>query len=260
MSRTSRYRFVHTNVDRYVGQFWLVGTNEDAISHTWVDTLLTKDMWRDALTEVDARLPRQLGVWENNELTMEVDNLVGHDLVVKLDDSYLGIGDNFWHFGKDYSTEAELRAKMDEAYKNNEFDGRRALVLEMVKPKPDLGVHSLDIITMRTPDDDVKVISVLLLADCTTSSSHSTRAGYTIDIETETVVAPAGWYSPYFATMNTPLIGHKYEGVRKAAQSAIRAHKAIKYVSCLSYACHLCLYHTLCLICSLLRYTRYHDH
>lgn len=213
---------------RYVGQYWLVGTHTDAISHTWVDTLLTKDMWREALTEVDARLPRQLAVWENNGLKDVAKDLIGHDLVVKLDDSYLGIGDNFWHFGKDYSTEAEFQAKMSEAYVGNEFDGRRALVLEMVKPKTDLGVHSLDIITMRTPDDDVKVISVLLWADCTTSSSHSTQAGYTIDIETETVVAPAGWYSPYFATMKTPLIGRKYHGVRKAAQSAIAAHKAIK--------------------------------
>eukprot|EP00037_Helgoeca_nana_P012479 m.113536 g.113536 ORF g.113536 m.113536 type:complete len:408 (+) comp21466_c0_seq1:128-1351(+) len=213
----------------YVGQFWLVGTNADAISHTWVDTLLTKDMWREALTKVDARLPRQLAVWEDNKLKIECADLVGHDLVVKLDDSYLGIGDNFWHFDVDYKTEAELRAKMDEAYTNGGFEGRRALVLEMVKPKKDLGVHSLDIITMRTPDDDVKVISVLLWADCTTSSSHSTQAGYTIDIETETVVAPAGWYSPFFATMETPLIGDKYIGIRKAAHDAVEAHKQIKY-------------------------------
>jgi len=60
-------------------------------------------------------------------------------------------------------------------YIGNEFDGRLALVLELVRPKPELGVHSLDIITMRTPDDDVKVISVLLWADCTTDSSHSTQ-------------------------------------------------------------------------------------
>jgi len=212
----------------YVGQYWLVGTHSDAISHTWVDTLLTKDMWRNALEGVKARLPRQLATWEKNELIIEDGDLTKSDLVIKLDDSYLGIGDNFWD-QEDYKTEAGLRAKLKEAYTGNEFDGRRALVLEKVKPKADLGVHSLDIITMRTPDDDVKVISVLLWTDCTTSSSHSTRAGYTIDVETEKVIAPAGWYSPFFAKMDTPLVGTEYKGVRKAAQAAVEAHKAIEY-------------------------------
>ena len=41
------------------------------------------------------------------------------------------------------------------------------------------------------------------------------RAGYTIDPDTEEVVSPAGWYSPFFATMKTPLIGTKYKGVRE---------------------------------------------
>jgi hypothetical protein len=61
-------------------------------------------------------------------------------------------------------------------YIGNEFDQKVALVLELVRPKPELGVHSLDIITMRTPDDDVKVVSVLLWTDCTTDSSHSTQS------------------------------------------------------------------------------------
>ena len=118
---------------------------------------------------------------------------------------------------------------MKETYDTDQFREKIALVLELVRPKPELGVHQLDIITMRTPDDDVKVISVLLWADCTTDSSHSTRAGYTIDLETERVVASTGWYSPFFATMKTPLIGTKYEGVKKACESAVAAHKNIEY-------------------------------
>jgi len=212
----------------YVGQYFLVGTNKDAISHTWVDSLLTKDFWRETLESVDARLPREIGRWQENKLSIN-SPLGESDVVVKLEDSYLGIGDNFWYHNKDYSNEAELRTQMEKNYIGNEFDGRLALVLELVRPKPELGVHSLDIITMRTPDDDVKVISVLLWADCTTDSSHSTQAGYTIDPDTEEVVSPAGWYSPFFATMKTPLIGTKYKGVREACKSAIAAHKKIKY-------------------------------
>eukprot|EP00041_Stephanoeca_diplocostata_P000575 m.15425 g.15425 ORF g.15425 m.15425 type:complete len:425 (+) comp10745_c0_seq2:239-1513(+) len=212
----------------YVGQYFLVGCNKQAISHTLVDTLLTKDFWRGRLEHVGGRVPRELARWENSKLMWNYE-LEDNDVVVKIEDSYLGIGDAFWNHNKDYTDKKSLEAKMIENYTNNEFDGKTALVLELVRPKPELGVHQLDIITMRTPDDDVKVISVLLWADCTTSSSHSTRAGYTIDIETETVAAPAGWYSPFFATMNTPLIGTKFEGVKKACASAIAAHKAVPY-------------------------------
>jgi len=86
-----------------------------------------------------------------------------------------------------------------------EYEGKMdVLVLELVRPKASEGVHSIDIITMRTPEDEVKVLSCLFWTDCTTDSSHSTQAGYTIDVETETVVAPADWYSVYFGQMETP--------------------------------------------------------
>lgn len=212
----------------YVGQYFLVGTNPDAISHTWVDSLLTKDFWRKSLNSVNARVPRELGRFEKLELTMDYD-LAENDTVIKLEDSFLGIGDSFWKYGADYSNLNEFKAKMKETYDTDQFREKIALVLELVRPKQELGVHQLDIITMRTPDNDVKVISVLLWADCTTDSSHSTRAGYTIDLETERVVASTGWYSPFFATMKTPLIGTKYEGVKKACESAVAAHKNIEY-------------------------------
>lgn len=46
-------------------------------------------MWREALDAVQARVPRQLAVWENNTLTIDCPDLVGHDLVIKLDNSYV---------------------------------------------------------------------------------------------------------------------------------------------------------------------------
>lgn len=218
----------YLNQSMYVGQYFLVGTNQEGISHTLVDTLLTKDFWRRILNSVSARVPRELGRFENLELSMNHE-LGETDIVVKLEDAFLGIGDSFWKYGVEYNSLDSLKAKMKETYDTDEFRSRVALVLELVRPKPELGVHQLDIITMRTPDDDVKVISVLLWADCTNDSSHSTRAGYTIDIETETVVAPAGWYSPFFATMKTPLLGTKYHGVKEACEKAVRAHKNIEY-------------------------------
>ena len=206
----------------YVGQFYLVGTNNDAITHTWHDILLTKDFWRESLNRVDGRLPRELGRWANKKLTMN-HSLGECDVVVKLPDSYLGIGDAFWSFGKDYKTVEDLIVRLQKEYGNKE-----AMVLEMVRPKASLGVHSLDIVTVRTPDDDVKVLSCLLWTDCTGSSSHSCRAGYTVDIETETIAGPASWYSPFFAQMDAPLVGTKMIGVLEACETAVAAHKQIK--------------------------------
>eukprot|EP00659_Diplonema_papillatum_P022207 gene22207-34080_t len=205
----------------YVGQFYLVGTNNVAIDHTWKDYVLTKDYWRDALNRVDGRLPRQLGRWSGSALEM-AHSLGKCDVVVKLPDSFLGIGDSFWSYGKEYSSMQDLET----ALKAN-YDGKEALVLEMVRPKKSLGVHSIDIVTVRTPNDDVKILSCLLWTDCTTSSSHSCRAGYTIDVETETITAAAAWYSPFFATMDTPLIGTQMHGVRQACITAVAAHRAL---------------------------------
>ena len=118
------------------------------------------------------------------------------------------------------------------------YGDKEAMVLEMVKPKKKMfeshqpgisDVHSIGIVTMRTPDDDVKVVSVLIWADCTTSSSHSTQAGYSVDLETETIQDACGWYSAYFATMKTPLKGMKVPNIREACQKAVDGHRSIKY-------------------------------
>lgn len=223
---------LYLNQSMFVGQFLLAGTNDDAIQHTWYDTILTKDFWRAALDRVKARVPRELGRWNGTsyEQYHAVDNT---DIVVKLPDSYLGMGDSFWnnetgygvkHKGAkaDFKTQADLEAKMKETYQ-----GQEAMVLELVRPKPGLGVHSIDIITMRTPQDEVKVLTCLLWTDCTTDSSHSCRAGYTVDVETEIITGAAVWYSVYFATMDTPLIGTKMPGVKKACAQCVAAHQAI---------------------------------
>lgn len=75
----------------------------------------------------------------------------------------------------------------------------------------------------------MKVLSVLLWTDCTTDSSHSCRAGYTVDVETETITAAASWYSPCFTTMKTPLIGAKMAGVKRAVGMAVEAHNNIEH-------------------------------
>eukprot|EP00756_Hemistasia_phaeocysticola_P037043 Hpha_TRINITY_DN16676_c1_g2::TRINITY_DN16676_c1_g2_i1::g.182825::m.182825 len=205
-----------------VCQFYLVGTNSDAISHTWCDILLTKDFWRSVLGQEKARCPLELGRWNNGSMEWKHE-LKTRDVVVKIPDSYLGIGDAFWNHGKDYNSRNDLEEMLKEQY-----SGKEAMILEFCRPDKELGVHSLDIVTLRN-GDDVRVLSVLLWCDCETSSSHSCRAGYIVDVETEKIVGPARWYSPYFAKQATPLVGQTLKGVRQAALKAVDAHRAIEY-------------------------------
>jgi hypothetical protein len=212
------------NQSMYIGQFLLAGSNDDAIQHTWEDIILTKDYWRKTLNQVGARTPREIGRW-NGERVEWFYPLGTSDVVVKLDDSYLGIGDSFWNHDKDFSTQMELEKKMENDYgRGSQFEGKTALILELVRPKKSLGVHSLDVVTMRTPDDKVQVLSVLLWTDCNTDSSHSAQAGYTLDIETEQIIAPTAWYSPYFMTQKSNQIGQKFPGVKRAVEQAVAAH------------------------------------
>jgi len=208
----------YLNQSMYVGQFFLAGTNQDSIQHTWQDLILTKDYWRSALTKVGARLPREVGRWTGDRVEW-LYPLGSSDVVVKLPDAYLGIGDSFWNHGEDYNTQKDLEQRLAK-----EYEGKTALVLELVRPKKAMGVHSLDMVTLRTPDDQVKVLSVILWTDCTTSSSHSCHAGYTVDIESETIVAPVSWYSPFFSKQKSPLIGTKCPGLKAAVEQCVQAH------------------------------------
>ena len=147
----------------FVGQFFFTGTHPDAISHTWQDTILTKHFWRSLLSRTGACVPRELGTWDGKALKQTGPGIKGNDLVVKLPDSYLGIGDAFWRHGKgkDYQEVADLTKRLEK-----EYAGKEAIVLDLVRPHPKQGVHSLDIITIRAPGGDVKVLSVLLWTDC----------------------------------------------------------------------------------------------
>ena len=60
-------------------------------------------------------------------------------------------------------------------------------------------------------------------------SSHSTRAGYVCDYQTEKIIAPAKWYSSYFADMSTPRLGEHLPGLREAVDRACAAHERVEY-------------------------------
>jgi len=223
----------YLNQSMYVGQFLLAGSNDDSIQHTWQDIILTKDFWRRSLERVGARLPREIGRWTGEKMEWNVP-LGDADVVVKLPDAYLGIGDSFWNGPKhpqeeqDYRTQPELEALLSKTYgEGTQYEGREALVLELVRPKKELGVHALDIITLRTPDDKVQVLSVLLWTDCARTTSHSCEAGFTMDLDGK-VIAPVAWYSPHFTHQKDNWTGQVMPGVRKAIEQCVMAHSRME--------------------------------
>ena len=105
--------------------------------------------------------------------------------------------------GKDFTSREEVEAIL---LNDPEYKGKAAVLAEFTRPTETLtlsskeygAVHSLDIVTMRT-SDGVKVLTVLLWTDCDGWSSHSTHAGYLVDVDTENyewivAAAPSGWW------------------------------------------------------------------
>ena len=251
---------LYATLSAYCGSYLQYGTCTEAIEHTWYDTLTTKEFWCEHLDIGCAHRPRQLARWDGarlHELGPGVARGMG-DVVVKISDSYLGIGDRVIERTDGLSAaDVESRLRADAEYR-----GKRGVVSELVLPSATLPVaspghanrvHSLDILTMRmrggqapppthhppptrSPAElvrvtQVRVLSVLLWTDCSTWSSHSATAGYLVDAEGERVVAPASWYAAYFAKLarqsRSPLIGAKLPGVREACRAAVASHESI---------------------------------
>jgi len=216
------------NIARMVALFMVSGPDQVAIDHVIDEHLTTKDFWRTIMTRGGCRTARELGRWEGDRLILDHD-VRKYDVVVKLQDAFFSIGDQFLTNGKEFTDAESLQRFMEEAtyldYQKQptSYKGKKALILEFCRPPARLGVHGLDILTVAT-HDGVKVVNCLYWAECTGSSSHSTTAGYCVDIEKEEVVAPCRWYSPYFATASDKLVGLKLPGVKKACEQALAAH------------------------------------
>ena len=224
-------------VSVFSSSFLQYRNDPDGLMHTWYDEICVKEYWYGLLDAARARRPMQLARWDG-EAAHDVGLGVAHgqaDLVCKISDSYLGIGDRILCRGKarggDFDTLGDVHALLAA---DPEHAGRSATVCELIAPTARLklssdgfgNVHSLDIITMRTKADGVKVLTVLLWTDCTGWSSHSCEAGYVCDVDSETVVAPAAWYGPYFAQQTSSLLGTCLPGLREACEKAIAAHES----------------------------------
>ena len=195
------------------------------------DTICVKEYWYSLLDHAGARRPLPLARWDGSR-AHDVGPGAAHgssDIVCKISDSYLGIGDKVLRRGIDFDSLADIQRLLEA---DPEYAGKTAILCELVHPAKGItisskgfgAVHSLDIVTVRTKAG-VRVLTYLLWTDCDTWSSHSCQAGYLIDVRTETIVAPASWYAPHFATFPASLIGSSVPGVREACAKAIAAHE-----------------------------------
>ena len=78
---------------RYIAIFCACGNDLDAIQASWEDQDTTKTFWRGLFEKSKCRYPRQLAHWDGKNI--DKSHKMDCSVVIKLEDSYLGIGDSF---------------------------------------------------------------------------------------------------------------------------------------------------------------------
>ena len=121
----------------FCGSFLQFGTDRDGLMHTWYDTICNKEYWLALLDQVDARRPLQLASWDGKTAHAEGPGpeFGSADLVSKINDSYLGIGDRVLKRGKaaggDFDTLADIQAILEA---DPEYAGKQAILCEFIVP------------------------------------------------------------------------------------------------------------------------------
>jgi hypothetical protein len=228
----------------YVSLFIMCGDDDTAVAHSWYDEITQKDFWRRHLTTAGARVPQTRGRWEGaapcnwaGDANQGTDDMMIGDVVIKLPDSYLGIGDSFLEVGKDGfdGTRGAIERVLKENYNNGKGG---VLVLDWVRPGTGHEVHSLDILTAARADGTgVELVSCLYWGKCADGkSTHSSKAGYVCDVDGEKIMAPAAWYSAYFekemggetvASNVDHGVGFPLPGLRAVCERAVKSHESV---------------------------------
>mmetsp|Transcript_74225 Transcript_74225/g.194672 ORF Transcript_74225/g.194672 Transcript_74225/m.194672 type:complete len:450 (+) Transcript_74225:40-1389(+) len=221
------------------------GDSTAAVMNAFHDYVLTKPFWRKHMEKTNMPFPLQLGVWDGAECDWwmrakgQSDDYQLGDIVLKLMDGCLGRGDTFLEKGKN-GFDGSLGA-VTKVLETKYAKSTGVLVLEWVRPGKGHEVHSFDIITMVQPDDSIKLVSCLYWGNCRGggSSTHDAAAGFVIDVEKETVIASASWYSALFAQTMGQVgqakkgsgighgevgIGSKFPGIKEICAKAIQGH------------------------------------
>ena len=64
------------------------------------------------------------------------------------------------------------------------YTDKTCILMEVVKPLPQLGVHSLDILTAKDPQGRVQLVDIIVWTVTKTRTSHAATECYMIDYKT----------------------------------------------------------------------------
>lgn len=190
-----------------------------AASGPWT-TSDNKDVWRHACTASGVLVPLELARWTNGKLewTALVDG--NEDLVVKAVGGFMGIGDSYFVYGKDFQDKMQVGKLMAERPGASED----AIVMRRALPCDELGVHCLRIITAKGPSGKIGVLWTSIQMNSSSWTSHCGKHQYAIDCLSETIVGADQWIAITYA-VDPAMLGRRLPGVRLACSLAIRAHE-----------------------------------
>lgn len=206
---------VYLTQSMYVFNFMMLGTNPLAVAHTMKDVVLTKEFWRRHLSSSGAFVAPELAHWDGKDkIKYSGDNQHKSKAIIKVNDSFLGLGDKVL---KDFELGTKEGKQWLENILKTEYMNQRSLLLDFVKPKKEMGVHSVDIVTIKCPDGSYQVLSCLLWGECEGLTSHGTTAGFTVDVKTEQIAQKLYQYGVHFNRPgNEGYIGKKIDGIQRA--------------------------------------------
>eukprot|EP00656_Telonema_subtile_P007541 TRINITY_DN13537_c0_g1_i2.p1 TRINITY_DN13537_c0_g1~~TRINITY_DN13537_c0_g1_i2.p1 ORF type:complete len:351 (-),score=110.74 TRINITY_DN13537_c0_g1_i2:197-1249(-) len=218
------------NLGMYTSIFMMVLDDPEGARHSVKDYDTTKEFWFRKGAECNARYPKTICSWDGTQLTMHHELKPTERVMLKITDSYLGIGDKIVQLGEGEDSEEACYVKDTaalEALCNKHYLNKTVIGTEFVSANPRFGVHQGDVLTMRLPDGQVHVLRCMYWGDCTGMTSHSCSSAYMVDYKSERITQPARWYSPSFVSAPSDRAGQAFPGINQAAHKCVEMHASI---------------------------------
>lgn len=216
------------NVGMYTSIFLLVRDSKAGALSSYDDSQgTTKQFWFDKGAQCGARYPLKVCEWQGDNLAMMSDWQQTPRMILKIVDSYLGIGDQIVELGQGEDTDEVMFLSDQHALEEllrTKYAGKHVLGTEFVIADPQFGVHQGDTLTLRLPDGQVHVLRTMFWGDCSGQTSHSSSSAYLVDYKSETITEPAHWYSPAFKNSPSNRAGQKLPGIKQAALKCAQMH------------------------------------
>jgi hypothetical protein len=224
------------NIGMFSSVFLIIKDDAEGSRTTYQDTAATdKSFWFAKGRQCGARYPLKVCDWDGAKLKVHADLSKTPRIMIKLVDSYLGIGDKVVQMGEPPASGAEAEVtyfkdvdELEAIFRQEPaYQGVVATGTEFVMADKTFGVHQADCLTVRLPDGSVEVVRCMYWGNCTGQTSHSATSAYMVDWKNEKITKPARWYSPSFKSAPSDLEGHDFPGVKAACEKCIEMHSVM---------------------------------